>query len=207
MTDPLSILFGSTARVKLLRFFLFNPSQEFTFDDISRRAKLVRRTARTEMNALERAEVIKKKMVYMKLPGYDIKRRGVVYALNNKFPQLSSLQTFLFETAPIDGKTLLKHIRKAGPVDFVACAGVFMREFDRRLDVVIAMKKLNEGKIEVAMRSLESELGIEVRYASFTSDDLIYRVGMYDKLTRDIFDYPHQILVDKIGVRDEIHRP
>ena len=206
MVDPLSILFGSQARVKLLRFFLFNPSQEFTFDDISRRAKLVRRTARTEMNALERAEVIKKKMVYVKLPGLDTKRRAQVYSLNNKFPQLSSLQTFLFETAPIDGKTLLKHIRKAGPVDFVACAGVFMREFDRRLDVVIAMKKLSEGKIEVAMRSLESELGIEIRYATFTSEDLIYRVGMYDKLTRDIFDYPHQILVDKINVRDEIHR-
>ncbi len=206
MVDPLAILFGSQARVKLLRFFLFNPSQEFTFDDISRRAKLVRRTARTEMNALERAEVIKKKMVYQKHPEKDIKTRVQVYALNNKFPQLASLQTFLFETAPIDGKTLLKHVRKAGPVDFVACAGVFMREFDRRLDVVIAMKKLNEGKIEVAMRSLESELGIEIRYATFTTEDLIYRVGMYDKLTRDIFDYPHQILVDRINVRDELHR-
>jgi len=63
MTDSLSILFGSQARVKLLRFFLFNPSQEFTFDDISRRAKLVRRTARTEINALERAEVIKQKTI------------------------------------------------------------------------------------------------------------------------------------------------
>ena len=58
--DPLTILFGSLARVKLLRFFLFNPRQEFTFDDISKRARLVRRTARTEINALERAEVIKK---------------------------------------------------------------------------------------------------------------------------------------------------
>ncbi len=207
MTDPLAILFGSPARVKLLRFFLFNPSQEFTFDDISRRAKLVRRTARTEINALERAEVIKRKMVYHKLPNRDIRTRVLIYTLNNKFPQLSSLQTFLFETAPIDGKTLTKHIRKAGPVDFVACAGVFMREFDRRLDVLVAMKKLNEGKIEVAMRSLESELGIEIKYATFTTEDLIYRVGMYDKLTRDFFDYPYQILVDKVGIRDELHRP
>ena len=63
--DPLEILFGSQARVKLLRFFLFNPSKEFTFDDISRRARLVRRTARTEMNALERAGVIKKKQIYV----------------------------------------------------------------------------------------------------------------------------------------------
>lgn len=207
MTDPLAILFGSQARVKLLRFFLFNPTQEFTFDDISRRAKLVRRTARTEMNALERAEVIRKKMVYMKHPTKDIKVRMLAYSLNDKFPQLASLQTFLFETAPINGESVLKHLRKIGPLDFIACAGIFAREFDRRLDLIIAMKKLQEGKIEVAIRALEAELGIEIRYATFTTADLLYRVGMYDKLTRDIFDYPHQILVDKIGVRNELHRP
>jgi hypothetical protein len=206
MNDPLAILFGSPARVKLLRFFLFNPSQEFTFDDISRRAKLVRRTARTEMNALERAEVIKKKMVYMKHPEREIKVRMQVYALNSKFPQLPSLQTFLFETAPINGKTLVKHMRKVGPIDFLAATGVFMREFDRRLDVLIGMKKVNEHKVEVAMRALEADLGIEIRYAALATEDLKYRVGMYDKLTRDVFDYPHQILIDKVGVRDELHR-
>ena len=206
MTDPLAILFGSQARVKLLRFFLFNPTQEFTFDDISRRARLVRRTARTEINALERAGVIKKKTIHIPVEGKDKKLRAQGYVLNEKFPQLSSLQTLLFETAPIDGKTLLKHIRKAGPVDFVAAAGVFMRDFDQRLDVLLAMGKLNEQRIEGAIRSLEAELGIELRFAVMTSDDLMYRVGMYDKLTRDVFDYRHQILIDKIGVRDELHR-
>jgi len=29
---------------------------------------------------------------------------------------------------------------------------------------------------------------------------------MYDKLTRDVFDYPHQILVDRIGVRDSLKK-
>jgi hypothetical protein len=29
-------------------------------------------------------------------------------------------------------------------------------------------------------------------------------VGMYDKLTRDFFDYQHVVLVDKIGVKDEV---
>lgn len=206
MTDPLAILFGNQARVKLLRFFLFNPTQEFTFEDISRRAKLVRRTARTEINALERAEVIKRKMLTGVSPRTGAKIKVLGYALNSKFPQLASLQTFLFETAPINGVTVLKHIRKIGPVDFVACTGVFMREFDRRLDLLIAMKKLNEGKIEVAIRSLEAELGIEIRYATFSSADLLYRVGMYDKLTRDVFDYPYQILIDRIGVRNELIR-
>ena len=129
------------------------------------------------------------------------------YVLNDKFPQLSSLQQFLFETAPINGKTVLKHLRKSGPLDFVAITGIFKRSFDGRLDIIIAMKKLDEHKVEIAMRSLEAELGIELRYAVFSSEDLLYRVGMYDKLTRDVFDYPHEILSDKIGIRDELAGP
>jgi len=203
MADPLAILFGSAARVKLLRFFLFNPSKSFLFDDISKRAKLVRRTARTEMSALERAGVIKQKSVFMEVPEKAKKLKAVAYTLNKDFPELAALQTFLFETAPIDGKNLLKHLRQAGPLDFVGIAGVFERDFEQRLDVLLAMKNLSQPKIEKAIRSLEAEIGVEIRYSAMTSEELIYRVGMYDKLTRDFFDYRHQILVDKIGAKDE----
>jgi len=204
--DPLEILFGSQARVKLLRFFLFNPSTDFTFDEISRRARLVRRTARTEMNALERAGVIKKKQIYQQLEGKDKKTRVHGYSLNKKFPELQALQTFLFETAPINGKTVLKHLRNAGPIDFVCLSGVFMRDFEQRLDVLVAMKKLSNKKVENAVRALEAELGMEIKFAAFSGEDLLYRVGMYDKLTRDVFDYPHEIIVDRINVRDELPR-
>jgi hypothetical protein len=205
MADPLSILFGSSARVKLLRFFLFNPSKEYTFDDMCRRARLVRRTARTEISALERAEVISKKTIFITDPVKAKKTKAIGYCLNKKFPELQALQTFLFETAPIDGKTLLAHLKKAGPIDFVVVAGLFVREFEQGLDVLLATKKVSQSKIEAAIRSIEAEIGIEIRYAIMTSDELLYRVGMYDKLTRDLFDYKHQILVDKIGVRDELH--
>jgi len=204
MADPLSILFGSAARVKLLRFFLFNPSKEFTFDDISRRAKLVRRTARTEISALEKAGVIKQKTLYIEIPEKTKKLKAVGYALNKDFPELQALQTFLFETAPIDGKNLLKHLKQAGVLDFVGIAGVFVREFEQRLDVLLAMKKFSQAQVEKAIRSLEAEVGVEIRFAAMSSEDLMYRVGMYDKLTRDFFDYKHQVLVDKIGVKDEV---
>lgn len=206
MADPLSILFGSPARVKLLRFFLFNPSKDFTFDEISRRARLVRRTARTEMNALERAEVIKKKQILVTKEGSTKKAKAVGYALNKEFPELQALQTFLFETAPINGKTVLNHLRKAGVLDFVCISGVFLRNFEQRIDILLAMKKLPTTKVETAIRSLEAELGIEIRFAAFTTEDFRYRVGMYDKLMRDMFDYPHEILTDKMGIRNELRR-
>lgn len=204
MADPLAILFGSTARVKLLRFFLFNPSKSVLFDDISRRAKLVRRTARVEISALEKAGVIKQKVMYLEVPGKDKKLKSVGYILNKDFPELQALQTFLFETAPIDGKNLLKHLRQAGTLDFVGVSGVFVRDFEQRLDVLLAMKKYDQAKVEKAIRSLEAETGIEIKFSAMSSEDLMYRVGMYDKLTRDFFDYNHQVLVDKIGVKDEV---
>jgi len=204
--DPLAILFGSQARVKLLRFFLFNPSKEFAFEEISRRARLVRRTARTEMNALERAEVIKKKQIYVDKEGGAKKVRVQGYVLNKDLPNLQALQTFLFETAPINGKTVLKHLRNAGVLDVLVISGIFVRDFEQRLDILLAMKKLSNPKIETAIRNLEAELGVEIRFAAFASDDLLYRVGMYDKLTRDIFDYPHVVVVDRINIRDELPR-
>jgi hypothetical protein len=130
--------------------------------------------------------------------------KAVGYTLNKDFPELAALQTFLFETAPIDGKNLLKHLRAAGTLDFVGISGVFVRDFEQRLDVILAMKKFSQTKIEKAIRGLEAEVGIEIRFAAMSSEDLIYRVGMYDKLTRDFFDYSHQVLVDRIGVKDEV---
>jgi hypothetical protein len=87
----------------------------------------------------------------------------------------------------------------------VAVAGVFVREFEQELDVLIAMKKVSQAKIENAIRALEAEIGMEIRYAIMTSENLLYRVGMNDRLTRDVFDYKHQIIIDRIGVRDELH--
>lgn len=205
MSDPLAILFGSVARVRLLRFFLFNPSKEFTFDDISRRAKLVRRTARTEISALEKAGVIVKRTLYVPIDGKTKKMKVLGYALNKNFQELQALQTFLFETAPIDGKQLVSHLKKAGPIDLLVVAGVFVREFEQPLDVLIVMKKFSESKIENAIRALESEIGMEIRYAVLTSENLLYRLSMNDRLTRELFDYKHQILIDKINVRDELH--
>jgi len=206
MTDPLSILFGSTARVKLLRFFLFNPSKEFSFDDISRRARLVRRTARTEISALEKAGVIVKRTIFVPIEGKTKKMKVLGFALNKNFPELQALQTFLFETAPINGKNVLKHLRNAGTIDFLVVSGVFVREFEQQLDILVAMKKVPQAKVETAVRALESEIGMDVRCAIMTVDDLKYRVGMNDKLTRDLFDYKHQIIVDRVAVRDELHR-
>ncbi len=204
--DPLAVLFGSAASVKLLRFFLFNPQKIFSFDDIARRARLVRRTARTELNTFERAGVIYRKYLYETVAGSTRKRRVFGYTLDPNFPLLTPLQSFFFATAPINSKTMLTYIKKVGSFDVIVAAGVFMGEFERRMDILLVAKKVSAQKVEQAIKALEAELGIEIKYAFLKTDEFKYRMSMRDKLTRDVFDYPHQVLVDKLGARDELLR-
>lgn len=202
MSDLLSTLFGSAARVKLLRFFLFNPSRRFTFDELCEKARLVRRTARTEINALKKMGIIYEEII--DIPTEENKKddKTLFYVLDDRFSEFSALQTFLFETTALDGKTLLKHLKKVGVLDFVVISGVFMRDFEHRLDVLITMKKPSISKIETAIKAFEAEVGIGLRFAVITSDDLAFRLDMNDKLIRDIFDYKHEVLIDKLNLSD-----
>lgn len=206
MSDPLTTLLGNTTRIRLLRLFVFNPDSAYSMTEILRRAKLVRRTGRAELSQLERAGIVVKKMILEQIPKTTRRRRVVGYTLNPKSPIINPLRTFLLDTAPIEGKTLERHLRTAGKIEILVMAGVFVREFEHRIDVLVGFQKLNTAKVEIAIKNLEAELGVEIRYAAFETQDLLYRISLRDKLARDVLDYPHEIVIDKVGIRNEVHR-
>ena len=204
--DPTSVLIGNPSRVRLLRFFLFNPNREVSIDELSRRAKLVRRTARTEIGVLERSGLIRRKKIFELAKDGSRKIRVTGFVLNQKFPLLEVWQDFMFETAPLDSKHLLKKLGKAGKLEFVAISGVLVHNFDQKLDLLLTMKRIDEKRIETVLRSIESEVGMEIRFATMSSADLKHRLDMRDKLTRDLFDYPYQILLDRVNIEQRLNR-
>ena len=50
------------------------------------------------------------------------------------------------------------------------------------------------------MRTFESEIGRELRYAMLAASDFGYRLNMNDKLVRDVMDYPHRIVFDRLNI-------
>ena len=50
---------------------------------------------------------------------------------------------------------------------------------------------------------MEAEIGKELRYAAFEAPEFEYRVKMYDKLIRDIFDFPHKTILNKLGLVED----
>ena len=54
---------------------------------------------------------------------------------------------------------------------------------------------MKRSRIEEGIKKIEAELGIELVYAMFETKEFIYRLNMYDKLIRDILDYPHEVVL------------
>lgn len=90
---------------------------------------------------------------------------------------------------------IVKRFRPAGKIQMLVVSGIFMKQSGSRLDILIVGDNISKKYIQKAVAVLESELGAELSYALFDNTDFRYRVSMYDKLLRDMFEYPHERLL------------
>ena len=67
-------------------------------------------------------------------------------------------------------------------------------------EALIVGDKIEQRKMVNIIKTMESELGRELRYSTFETKEFQYRFGMYDKLIRDVLDYPHQKIINKMGI-------
>ena len=82
-------------------------------------------------------------------------------------------------------------------------AGVFTQNWDSRVDLLLVGDDLNLAKIESVIKTIESEIGKEISYSAFETQDFEYRFGIHDRLVRDILDYPHVTLLDRLGIEPQ----
>lgn len=189
MADILQKLFGSTARVKLLRLFLFNPRQSFPLEEIVTRARVTVSEARREVALLRSAGVV------------EPSHRGKVtrYAANLEFPYLLALQSLLLN-APARGEEIAGRLRGVGAIKLIVIGGIFLGEWENSIDLFIVGDRFKEKKLRDRLRVLESEIGKELRFAFLSSEEFFYRLNMNDRLVRDTFDYPHRIILDRLDI-------
>ena len=202
-------LFGNIIKVKLLRLFLFNESTSFLLGEIVLRTKCPFKAVSKELNSLLKIDFIRKKKLTKEI---QIVRRGKAiinkisgqgYILNTKFPYLDPLKNLLTVTSLHANESLTKRFTNAGKVKLFIAAGVFIQNWDSRVDLLIVGDDLNLNKIETVIKNIESEIGKEISYSAFETQDFEYRIGIHDRLVRDILDYPHVTLLDRLGIEPQ----
>ncbi len=188
--ETLTALFGSAAKIKILRLFLFNTTTAFSAKDIGIRTGSKTPLVARELSSLIKADIIRKRH----------STKGIAYILNEKFPYLDPLKNLLTVASIQADESLMKRFSGAGRTKLIVAAGVFIQNWDSRVDLLIVGDDLNITKIESIIKSIEAEIGKEIAYSAFETADFQYRMGIHDRLVRDILDYPHVTLLDRLGV-------
>jgi hypothetical protein len=179
-------IFGGEAKVKIMRLFIFNANAAFTSAEVGKRAKAHPPTVRRELTSLIKAGLIKK--------------RNKTYFLNKNYRYLAAMSNFLVDANPFSEKEIVKKISTAGNMKLILISGVFLHNPDSRVDILIVGDHIRQAKLFSIMSTIEAELGKELRYAVFETSDFQYRMGIYDKLIRDILESQHEKILNKLGL-------
>ncbi|MDQ3014417.1 MAG: hypothetical protein M3Q73_00975 [bacterium] len=204
MLDTLEKIFGSGAKVKIMRLFLFNPTEGFDIDQICERAKVPGAVARHEIYLLQKAGVVKKKSFFKDFivgRKREVERRRVSgWIADEEFEYLGPLRMLLEHVSEKRNQQIVKKIAATGKIKLIIISGFFIHNWDSRVDLLVVGDDIKKGKLEQVLKTIEAELGREISFASFETADFRYRLGVYDKLIRDILDFPHEVILDKINV-------
>lgn len=199
--EVLGKLFGSESRVKILRLFLFNQGAAFSAVDIAERSKADLYAVKHELKLLRKIGFIRRKAGKKPAAKKRRAKRGAPdgWMLDERFAYLSPMQKLLLDTVFMSDAEIHRRFSGAGKLKLVIVGGVFVQHLESRLDLLIAGDHLKRHIVENAVKGIEAEIGKELIYAAFDTQELHYRMGMYDRLLRDVMENPHRALLDKIG--------
>jgi hypothetical protein len=188
--EALEKLFGGAVRVRLIRLFLTNPEVSFDAPVAARRAGTTALTAGRELAQLEKIGLVN--------------RRPKVksWQLNPDFPYILPLRVMFKSDVLSRPREFIRQFNGCGRVALIVVAGTFLEESDSRVDLLVVGSGLKKAALDKVVKSLEADLGRELAYASLDTADFQYRLSASDKFVRDVLDYPHHVVLDKLGLAE-----
>lgn len=180
-------LFGSSARVRLMRVFYLNPEKSLTQKDVVKMSKLSLRAVSKEAKLLLSAGFLKK-------------GPKKCLAISEAFPLFSALRNLVITASPASRENLLNFFKKQKKIKLVSIGGVFLDSApsESDLDLLIVGNGVKRGIVEKFVKKMEGEVGKEINWSFLSLAEFNDRIAMRDKFLRDFFDSPNEFIINKI---------
>ncbi len=214
MTDVLEKLFESVPKVRILRVCMRNPDTSFTIEDLASRSQLKRGVVKRELAKLIKIRAIETgivkiskeikqkigrgKKAKVKITVKSKKER--VYFANKHFALFIELQNLVTKSSVASKKEITNKIRNLGNVKLALVSGVFTNNENARTDLLIVGDRIKPGKINSFLSKIESDIGKSIHYTLMDTSEFKYRMDMYDRFLRDILEFPHEKLINKVNI-------
>lgn len=189
----------------MLKLFLYNQDLFFSLADLSKRTKIRTALLKKELELLEEIGFTSTKKLLIAPPSNGKKKskpksatKGRVWSLNQDFFYLEHLRAMFHTDFLASHDELAERFKNCGKLRLVVLSGMFMQDGGTRADLLIVGDDLRRSTIEGIISTIESELGRELVYAILDTREYHYRFQTSDRFLRDIMDYPHRRLIDKL---------
>lgn len=214
MEQILEKLFESIPKVRILRLFMQNPDSILTLEEIPKRTQVRLSVCRKELEKLKKIGLVKDKIAtirekveknsrsknkHVKIISKFKKKR--VFWANKDFDLFNELKELITKSSTASKDRILKQIKKVGRVKLLVLSGVFIGHENARTDLLIVGDDIIKRKLDTFLLQTESELGKPVQYTLMETDEFKYRLGMYDRFLRDILEYPHEKLINRLDIQ------
>ena len=173
-----------------MRLFLLSPEKVFTPKEAAKIIKCSPPAASKEAK-------------FLKALGF-LRKRPNGFTLSQTFPYLLALRNLLVNASPVSREKMLKFFKNKGKIKLLVLGGVFAGDFaqnvaENRLDLLI-VGELRRGTVERFVKKIEAEVGKELNWTLLASAEFDHRLSMHDRMLRDLLDYPHEFLINKLGI-------
>lgn len=203
MEKILAQLFESAPKVKILKLFFRNSESHFSIEEIQKYTLLQKRQITRELKILLKLKMIEKKSRLYISENDKIEKKSYkisVFQVNHAFELYNELKLLLMKLPTESDKTLAEDIKRLGRVKLAVVSGFFLNNPLSRVDLLIVGDGLNHKKLSNFLSRLEYTTGRTIGYSIMNSEEFQYRRNMFDRFLRDILEFPHQKLINKMNI-------
>ena len=186
----IDVIFDSPVRVRVLKLFLYNPETSFEPKTISKMLNIGSIIANKHLKGLKEIKFVDQK---------TIKGRHV-FKTNPNFYFYDELKELVFKANPASKEKLIKRISSLGKIKLAIISGIFLNFDNARADLMVVGDDVKPAKFNKFLKDLEAEVGKEINCALMTVKEFHYRYNMYDRFVRDILDFKHEKLINKLKI-------
>jgi DNA-binding Lrp family transcriptional regulator len=219
----LAKLFGSNARVKILKLFLLHSEEKYYIRQISRNLGLQINSVRRELENLEKfgllksftakssdnkeeeitdkvetkkTTVTKKKIKVLDAASGQEKK---YFQVNKDFILFEEIKSVIVKSQMLYERDFVKKIEELGKMNLFILTGFFTNAESSPVDLFI-VGKLNKGKLIDIIKTLEKDMGRELNYTIMDYKEYLFRRDMTDVFLYNVLESDKIVIVDNIGM-------
>ena|SRR3989344_5974754 len=135
----------------------------------------------------------------------SVKVERVFYVLNPHFEFFGELRGLILKSSPAEKDKMIKKITNLGKVKLAVISGIFLNKnstdtVESDVDLFVVGDDINKAKLRTFLKSLEAEVGKELKFGLMDKDEFQYRYNMFDRFVRVLLEGPHEKLINKLGL-------